>query len=228
MSKYCGVNVNIVMSFLNNFKIIKEDADLIYFDSGIAVQKDRTNSVDYDKDYFDKYTSYEGTDIAIAINKSRVALTKHFCKKALLDIGVGSGEFIKSSKKLKIYGFDINPLGVEWLKSRNLYVNPYEHLPEDIEGWTFWDSLEHFAEPQDILKLIKPKQYAFISMPIFHNVLLVKTWKHYRPNEHFYYFTFRGIVNYMQQSGFKLLDHNDEEIIAGRQDILTFVFQRQP
>lgn len=212
---------------LDKFKIIKEDKDLTYFDGGMAVQKDRTNSIDYDQDYFERYTSYEGTPIAIAINKSRVAITERFCKKALLDIGVGSGEFIKSFKKLKIYGFDINPLGIEWLKSRNLYVNPYGQVPEDVGGWAFWDSLEHFAEPQDILKLIKPEQYAFISIPIFHNILMVKEWKHYRPNEHFYYFTFRGLVNYMQHSGFKLLDYNDEEIVAGRQDILTFAFQRQ-
>lgn len=213
---------------LNKFKIIKEDKDLVYFDGGMAIQKDRTNSIDYDQDYFEKYASYEGTPIAIAINQSRVAFTERFCKKALLDIGVGSGEFIKFSKKLKVYGFDINPLGVDLLKSSDLYVNPYEQVPEDVGGWTFWDSLEHFAEPQDILTLIKAGQSAFISIPIFHDVLKVKEWKHYRPNEHFYYFTFRGMVNYMQQSGFKLLDYNDEEIIAGRQDILTFAFQRQP
>jgi len=212
---------------LQHYKIIKEDKELVYFDGGIAVQKDRTQSIEYDKDYFEKYTSYEGTPIAIVLNESRVSITQKYCKKALLDIGIGSGEFIKSSSR-KVYGFDINPLGVEWLKSRDLYVNPYESVPEDLGGWTFWDSLEHFAEPQDILTQIPANHYVFISIPVFHDVLLVKEWKHYRPNEHYYYFSFRGVVNYMKHSGFKLIDHNDEEIVAGRQDILTFVFQRQP
>jgi hypothetical protein len=220
--------LNMVMDFLKDkLKIIKEDKDLVYFDAGIAIQKDRNNSIDYDKDYFERYASYEGTNIAIAINKNRIEITERFCKKALLDIGIGAGEFIKSSKKLKIYGFDINPLGIEWLKTRNLFVDPYQEIPKEIQGWTFWDSLEHFSEPQDILTRIGKDQYAFISIPIFHDILKIKEWKHYRPNEHFYYFTFRGMVNYMKFSGFELLDHNDEEIVAGRQDILTFVFRRQ-
>jgi hypothetical protein len=215
-----------MMGLQEKFKIIKEDEDLVYFDSGIAVQKDRGSSVEYNESYFEKYVSYEGTPISILLNKSRVSITERFCKKTILDIGIGSGDFIKSSKKLKVYGFDINPCGVKWLKDRNLFLDPYQGIPQEVEGLTFWDSLEHFPEPQDILKLIHPGQYVFVSIPIFHDVLKVKEWKHYRPNEHYYYFTFRGIINYMTDSGFELLDHHDEEIEAGRQDILTFVFRR--
>lgn len=209
---------------LNNYKVVGEDDDLIYF-NGIAVQKDKTKSIPYDEDYFERYVGYEGTSIAILLNESRVAITEKYCKGPLLDIGIGSGEFIKSSN-LKVYGFDINPLGVKWLKSRDLYINPYENkMP--ICGWIFWDSLEHFAEPQDILTLVEPGEHVFISIPIFHDILLVKEWKHYRPNEHFYYFTTYGLIDYMKQSGFILLEFNDAETRAGRQDILTFVFLRQ-
>lgn len=209
---------------LGKYPIIHEDNDLVYFD-GIAVQKDRTQSIEYAEDYFERYVSYEGTSIAILLNESRVAITEKYCKGSLLDIGIGSGEFVKSSN-LKVYGYDINPLGINWLKSRDLFVNPYDNkIP--VCGWTFWDSLEHFAEPQDILTLVEPGEHVFISIPIFHDVLLVKEWKHYRPNEHFYYFTKDGLIDYMKQSGFMLLEFNDAETIAGRQDILTFVFLRQ-
>ena len=221
--------LNTIMGFLQEkFKVIKEDKELVYFDAGIAVQKDRNHSIPYDEGYFDKYVGYEGTPISILLNKSRVAFTERFCKKAILDIGIGSGEFIKSAKKLKVYGYDINPFGIKWLKDKELFLDPYKEIPQEVEGLTFWDSLEHFTDPQDILKLFRPGLYAFISIPIFHDILKVKDWKHYRPNEHFYYFTFRGMVNYMKQSGFQLLDHHDEEIEAGRQDILTFAFRRLP
>lgn len=207
----------------NKFAVIHEDDDLFYFD-GIAIQKDRTQSVEYGEDYFEKYIKYEGSSTSNSLNASRVAVTEKYCK-SILDIGIGSGEFIKSSK-IKVYGFDINELAVKWLKFHRLYANPYKDMP-DVEGLTFWDSLEHFPEPQDILKIIRPNQYAFISIPIISNILKVKENKHYRPNEHYYYFTMTGLISYMKWSGFKFIEHVDAEIKAGRKDIVTFVFQRQ-
>jgi len=204
---------------------IQEDEDLLYFD-GFAIQKDNTKSIEYGENYFEKYVNYEGTPTSVLLNKNRVAITEKYCKKHILDIGIGSGEFIKLSK-LKVYGFDINPLGIQWLKFNKLYVNPYDHLLPDIEGWTFWDSLEHFPDPQVILKLIQPNHYVFISIPIFFDILKIKESKHYRPNEHYYYFTPSGLINYMKRSGFRFLEHNDAEIKAGRENIFTFAFQRQ-
>lgn len=207
-----------------DYPIIHQDEVLIYFDN-IAVQQDRTNSVKYDEHYFEKYVNYEGTPTAILLNKTRTNVTEKYCKKSILDIGIGSGDFIKSSK-LKVYGFDINPCGIKWLKFHKLYVDPYCSVPDDIEGWTFWDSLEHFPEPQKILKAIKPSNYVFIAMPMFIDILKVRESKHYRPDEHYYYFTPFGMIKYMIDSGFKFIEHNDAETKAGRQDILTFVFQR--
>lgn len=207
-----------------DYPVVHQDKDLIYFD-GIAVQQDRTKSIQYGEDYFEKYVNYEGTPTSIFLNKTRTSITEKYCKKSILDIGIGSGEFIKYSK-LKVYGFDINPYGVKWLKFHKLYINPYDFVLEDIEGWTFWDSLEHFPEPQDILKIIKPSNYVFIAIPIFLDILKIRESKHYRPDEHYYYFTPSGMIKYMVDSGFKFIEHNDAEIKAGRQDILTFVFQR--
>jgi hypothetical protein len=206
---------------IENFKLIHEDDNLLYFD-GIATQKDKTKSVEYSENYFEKYVKYEGTPIAVALNNSRVTITEKYCKNTLLDIGIGSGEFIKLSN-IKVYGFDINPYGVEWLKSKGLFVNPYEETV-NVEGWTFWDSLEHFPEPQDILTKILPTQYTFISIPIFDNILTIKQSKHYRENEHYYYFTASGLISYMEKSGFTFIEQLDSEIKAGRKDILTFVF----
>lgn len=208
-----------------NLTKVYEDQDLTYYE-GFAVQKDKTQSVEYGEKYFDKYVNYEGSPTSLFLNKHRVAITEKHCKNAILDIGIGSGEFIKSSK-LKVYGFDINPFGVKWLKFRKIYIDPYKYLLPDIAGWTFWDSLEHFPDPQIILQRIPEKHHVFISIPIFPDILKIKKSKHYRPNEHYYYFTSWGLIWYMKQSGFIFLEHTDAEIKAGRQSIFTFVFQRR-
>ncbi len=204
------------------FQKLHEDADLTYF-KHFATQRDKSESVPYAEDYFNKYVAYENSEISKKLNQGRVQITEKYCKKALLDVGIGSGEFIKCSK-LKVYGTDINEVAIDWLKFHKLYVDPYKAVPSDVDGWTFWDSLEHFREPQDILTKIPEGNYVFISMPIFHNIMEVKASKHYRPNEHYYYFTSIGLMEYMKQGGFTLVEHNDQESKAGRDQILTFVF----
>jgi hypothetical protein len=190
---------------------------------GIMYQTDMSTSVDYAKDYYEKYISYEKTEIATKLNEGRTKITEKYCEN-LLDIGIGSGEFIKESK-ITVYGFDINEIAVKWLKERGLYVDPYNKMP-DVGGLTFWDSLEHIPNPNALLSLVKSKQYVFISIPIFDNLFSLKKSKHYRPNEHYYYFTANGMLKYMKDSGFSVVEIEDFETKAGREDIMTFVFQK--
>lgn len=190
---------------------------------GIMYQSDMSQSVEYGENYFNKYVNYESTDIAVKLNNFRTNITEKYCA-SILDIGVGSGEFIKNSK-IKTFGFDINPLAEEWLKKNNIFLNPYKEML-NVDGVTFWDSLEHIPNPNGILSLVKDKQYVFISMPIFANLLSIKSSKHYRPNEHYYYFTSKGMIQYMKDSGFQIVEIQDGETQAGREDILTFVFQK--
>lgn len=190
---------------------------------GLMYQTDMTRSVDYGVDYYDKYIRYEATDIANKLNKGRTEITEKYCKD-ILDIGVGSGEFIKSSK-IKVYGFDINPVAVRWLKEKGIFKDPYEEMPA-VGGLTFWDSLEHIPNPNALLSLMRSNQYAFISLPIFDDLQKVKESKHYRPDEHYYYFTKDGMIKYMTDSNFTLIRIDDFEIQAGREGIITFVFRK--
>lgn len=210
---------------IDSYKILNKDNDLIYTEY-VAYQTDRTQSIDYGDDYFTNYVNISGTSIANKLNNSRVALTEKHCKKCILDIGIGSGEFILSSKKLKVYGFDINPYGVSWLKKRNLLVDPYRENDPEIEGFTLWDVLEHMPNPDDFTNKVLPKQFVFISIPTFVNFRNVKKSKHYKPNEHYYYFSIDGLIKYMDDCDFKYIEHNDMEIKAGREGITSFVFRK--
>lgn len=193
-------------------------------EEGIMFQTDMTRSVDYGVDYYEKYIKYEATDIATKLNEGRTTVTEKYCT-SILDIGIGSGEFIKSSQ-IEVFGFDINPVAVQWLKDQGIYRNPYDQMP-NVGGLSFWDSLEHIPNPNALLSLLRHGQFAFISIPIFADLQKVKQSKHYRPDEHYYYFTKEGMVKYMTDSNFKLIEIEDFEIKAGREDILTFVFQKK-
>jgi hypothetical protein len=190
----------------------------------IMYQRDMNLSVEYAQEYYEKYINYENTEIAKGINKGRAAITEKYCD-CVLDIGIGSGEFIKNSN-IKTYGFDINEIAVDWLKEKNIFVNPYDQIPEEIKGLCFWDSLEHIPEPSTLLQILKKDIYLFVSIPIFYNLNKVKESKHYRPNEHYYYFTSFGLINYMNDMNFKILEIQDFEIQSGREDIKTFVFKK--
>lgn len=190
---------------------------------GIMYQRDMTTSVDYGESYFEHYVKIENSDIANKLNKGRTEITEKYCQ-TLLDIGIGSGEFIRASK-LKVYGFDINPVGIQWLKEKELYLDPYASPPQ-VDGFTFWDSLEHIPEPHKILALVPQGKYIFVSMPIFVDLLWVRKSKHYKPNEHYYYFTGSGMVKWLTDSGFEIVEVSDLETRAGREDILTFVFKK--
>jgi hypothetical protein len=209
------------------------DGDLTIFQSlGIAVQTDLRSAVPvpYDKEYFEKYRHYEGSPIARAINRGRVGLVQKYCSNSdILDIGIGSGEFLRACDRARVgrcYGFDVNPYGIDLLYRENRYINPYKDLPRSIGGMTCWDSLEHLIDPYALVSRLYPGQYLFLSLPIFADLRRIRDSKHYRPNEHFFYFTDCGLVGWLEGSGFTLLERSSFEIEAGREDIHSYVFLR--
>ncbi len=209
---------------IKHYTVCDVDEDLVYTE-GVAYQKDMSKSVSYDKDYFENYVKRSNTEIARRLNAARTGLTEKYCTNCILDIGIGSGEFIESSK-IKAYGFDINPYGVNWLKERGLHVNPYEWLPDEVQGISLWDTLEHMKNPQELFTKLRPGVFVFISLPTFEDVFAVRSSKHFKPNEHYYYFSIPGMIKFMQDSGFAYLEHNDEETKAGREGITAFAFQK--
>jgi hypothetical protein len=208
---------------IKKYPFIEFDEMNLCLETGIMYQRDTSVSVAYDKHYFEHYVRLENTEIAKKLNDGRTALTEKYCD-TLLDIGVGSGEFIKSSSIL-VYGYDINPLGIKWLRENGLYKDPYAAMPE-VDGLSFWDTLEHIPRPTDLLGKVTKDMYVFISIPIFSDLVQAKKSKHYKPNEHYYYFTPQGMVKYMTDLGFKAVEVTDFETRAGRDSILTFVFKK--
>lgn len=197
------------------------DKDLMLCD-GVAYQRDMMHTVSYDEDYFEKCAAYKGNEISRAVHNHRVELVSQYQAK-VLDIGIGSGEFIEAFNKVGIaMGYDVNPHAVKWLKSKKLYTEDFE----DFFAFTFWDVLEHVPDPSEYFGRIPDGSYVFVSIPIFESLQSIRESKHYRPNEHLYYFTEQGFIEWMYLYGFEPLEVNEFETIAGREGILEFVFER--
>jgi hypothetical protein len=176
-------------------------------------------------DYFEQYQGYEGHGITAQLNQERTDLVNQFVKGNVLDFGIGAGTFIETRGREITRGYDIDPKGIKWLKDNGLYSNPYDKKTKGVQCVTFWDSLEHLRLPQMVLNRVT--EYVFISIPIFEDVEHIQTSKHYKENEHYWYFTFSGLVIYMNYCGFDMEHETDIEVKLGREDVHTFVFRRR-
>lgn len=174
----------------------------------------------YDASYFDKYRVYAGTPLGKALTAARVELVNKYFTGGVVDVGIGSGQFVEA---VHGFGYDVNPAGIAWLKERDLYVDVYS---TEVNAMSFWDSLEHIDDMERIIKRVY--KYAFVSIPIFKDAESVLTSKHFRKDEHIWYFTIHGLIGWFEKQGFVLREHNNMESELGREGIGTFVFERKP
>lgn len=174
----------------------------------------------YDKAYFEKYVSYRQNTIGEKLMKARVDLVAKHASGDVVDIGIGSGHFIDVRGR-GTFGYDVNPVAIQWLLDRGLWWDPYFRDPDVV---TCWDSLEHMSRPEAFVRCVTGA--IFVSIPIFTDLKHIMRSKHYRPDEHFWYFTRDGLVGWMRRLGFSLLEENKMETDLGREDIGTFVFNR--
>ena len=195
----------------------KLDDDLFITTRGVAYQYDM-KTVKYNGEYFDKYQNYKGTKIADKLNECRVTLVSKYTTDPILDIGIGSGEFIENCEDS--FGYDINPKAIEWLKDRELFRDDFE----SFNAFTMWDVIEHIETPEDYFS--KMSGHLFCSLPIFEDLDKIRDSKHYRPDEHLYYFTEKGFISWMSLHGFRCVASTNMETKAGREDILSFVFYK--
>lgn len=181
----------------------------------------------YDDAYFEEYERREHTPIGTILNRARVGLCHRFMEDGagpvtVLDVGVGNGAFLRW--RSHTLGFDICPKAVAMLQEKGLYLDPYRDSLDGIAGVTFFDSLEHIRHPHQLLERLTD-QWVIVAMPIFRDKDHVLRSKHFRPTEHYWYFTFKGFVAAMTRMRFALHHVSDFETKAGREDILTFVFR---
>lgn len=182
----------------------------------------------YDRGYFENYKRLAETPIGHALMQFRVDFVAKHYDGPLVDVGIGSGAFIDAREDClcgarATFGYDINPNGVAWLRNRGLYLNP--NLAK-VPAVTMWDVLEHIEDFRPLLANVV--EWCFVSIPIFGGgVEHVLRSKHYKKEEHCWYFTQDGFLAVMSEQGFDCVDISQEETNIGREDILTFALRRR-
>jgi hypothetical protein len=178
----------------------------------------------YDQDYFDRFARDARTDLGRALMQARFNFVDQHYRGILIDVGIGSGAFVelRRARRRTTYGYDVNPAGIVWLKERALLVDPYL---VSFDAITLWDVLEHIPDFQSLLANVS--NWVFLSLPIFRDAEHVLRSKHFRPDEHYWYFTRDGLVFAMKMCGFALVSESMIETELGREDIGTFAFKRE-
>jgi hypothetical protein len=183
---------------------------------------------EYGKEYFEKYIGYESTEQGRVILGLRVKMLRRRVKPSepvdVLDVGIGSGIFVSVLRSLGYFawGTDVNPYAIEWLERKGWF------FPEGRKATvlTFWDSLEHILNPVEFIRFHDPR-WVFVSMPIYKDEADCLASKHFKPNEHIWYFTERGLVGFMDRMGFECVERNwFETTLGGRENIMSFAFRR--
>jgi hypothetical protein len=180
----------------------------------------------YNQDYFDDFESKAKTALGQALMAARCDFVHRHYDGMLIDVGIGSGAFIEMRERGpwvcgSTYGYDINPVGRRWLDENDLFADPYV---EPFKAMSLWDVLEHIPDFQPLLANVS--EWLFLSLPIFRDAQHALTSKHFKPGEHYWYFTRDGIVYAMKLCGFELISESKFETVLGREDIGTFAFQR--
>jgi hypothetical protein len=177
----------------------------------------------YDQAYFDRFAAQADSPIGRTLMAGRIHFVDQYYRGWLVDVGIGSGAFIERRNAIApTFGFDINPAGVAWLKQCDLWCDPYV---DAVPAISMWDVLEHMHDFRPLLDNVK--QWLFLVMPIFRDAEHVLRSKHYRREEHCWYFTRHGLVSMLCESGFELIADSNMEIDAGREDIGAFAFRRK-
>lgn len=192
---------------------------------GVAYQRSQ-GRIAYDGGYLAKVDAYDGTEIGRAVNAGRCAmLARHLPPKAtLLDVGAGSGAFVRAARAAGFVasGWEVIPDAV----ARLLEAGAYADDPHVFDAVTLWDTIEHMDDPELRLCQVRKGAFLFASVPVFDDLRKIRESKHYRPNEHLYYWTTKGFIDWMAMYGFRLLEQSGHEIEAGRETIGAFAFRR--
>ncbi|WP_455872267.1 methyltransferase domain-containing protein [Serratia proteamaculans] len=173
----------------------------------------------YDAAYFAKYQAMSDTDVGRELTAARIQLVARHYTGSLLDVGIGAGKFVESRQNT--CGYDVNPVGIEWLECRGLWADLYAGHHQAL---SFWDSLEHIDNPD--IAVACAGRWVFVSVPVFDSGDHVLRSKHFKKTEHIWYWTHDGLVSWFAEQGFELAEHNTCESLLGREDIGSYAFRR--
>lgn len=199
----------------------------------------------YGSKYAKIYLKYQQAPTNNPLNLVRLGLVSRWLHPGnlLLDVGCCIGEFIRFAEKYyACVGFEPNDIAARWARSRvESFI--YDKLNGEIPRAnmvTMFDVLEHLEEPVEFLKLLAEnylteKGVIVITTPDVGVIPIsdmdrLHNWKHYKPMEHLFLYTWRSLSIMLKKSGFHIIHYGQEEsdVRPGNPDgdILTIVARK--
>jgi len=171
------------------------------------------------------------------MNTDYYAIMQKYKKSgALLDIGCSTGFFIEIAKKngWVVKGIEISPDSAKIAQGIHK-GDVYEGMLQDglypevtFDAITLWDVLEHVQDPKQLLgmiyKLLKKDGMVFIRTPnidglfptfSFYFSKYLNYWPHPEPPYHLFQFSQSTLRNYLNISGFEIVDFTSQHIPLG-------------
>lgn len=179
----------------------------------------------YNDAYRAKYEQYAETDLGRELTAFRVSFVARHAPigAPLLDFGCCAMQFLRAWGG-EARGYDVIESVRADLKSAGRFIDPArDHVPPVV---TCWDSLEHLREPESLVAKIPLSGWLFASLPVFAREQHALDSRHFRPDEHYHYFTEWGLVRWMNMQGFTLADVSWAESELGRDNIMACAFRR--
>jgi len=203
----------------------------------------------YNESYSENFERISDCARGRALNSARREFVERHHVEGIIDIGVGSGAFMSEWEAGGVersgceamgtdtilrngtaYGFDVADIAVNRLLNKNRFVDPREFvngdgvvIPREICALTMWDSIEHMEDPNEFLKC--NHEWIFLSTPIYEGAEHCIRSHHYKPGEHIWYFTERGLIGYMLDHGYEMIERSRFEERFGRKDIGSYAFR---
>jgi hypothetical protein len=145
----------------------------------------------------------------------------------LIDIGCGSGEFVRQAKLrgYDAYGYDVHndDIGAPMTKD----------ITEKCDIITMFDSLEHIDNVNEFLSKLNTRLIV-ITCPFLKTGMLeydLIKWRHYKPNEHLHYFTYKSIKSLFAKHGYVLVNNVSVEDLIRRTkngpNTMTYIFVKK-
>jgi SAM-dependent methyltransferase len=194
----------------------------------------------YGSAYADNYLKYAGSEVNTSLQLFRLGLVSRWLQRGdkILDVGCCVGEFLRFAEKYYgCVGFEPNEKAIEKRRCSAKIHKTLNGLIRPVKCITMFDVLEHIQEPREFLntlylQYLLPGGILIVTTPDVQAVSdrELRGWKHYKPEEHLFLYSERGLEILLQSIGFKVIHWGREESDIRPEnpngDIMTCVVRR--
>lgn len=140
-------------------------------------------------------------------------LEKQSISGSLLEIGSGTGEFIRAAKKRgwEVYGVETNTKAIEIARKKNSELKRTKPKNKKHEAVVLWHVLEHIEdiekEVKDLKRCLKEEGTLFLAVPNYKSLdarFYESYWAAYDVPRHIWHFSKKGMIAFLRKNDLKV------------------------